>query len=191
MRIGRAPECEVLIEDRQVSRLHARVLPGRTSIDLEDMGSKNGTFLQGKPLNGKALLEDGAVFQIALVQKFVFFATDATMPLEDMPILFSKRSEGFLLDKKSRRVWAGAKELLPPLSVSQFCLLETLYAQPGLVVSREELINAIWGSDQYAGVSEQALDALIRRLRDRLQEVDHDHAYIVTVRGHGLRLENK
>jgi DNA-binding winged helix-turn-helix (wHTH) protein len=40
------------------------------------------------------------------------------------------------------------------------------------------------------GVSEQALDALIRRLRDRLAAIDPTHTYVVTVRGHGLRLDN-
>ncbi len=39
-------------------------------------------------------------------------------------------------------------------------------------------------------ISEQALDALVRRLRDRIAHVDSSHEYIVTVRGHGLRLEN-
>ena len=36
----------------------------------------------------------------------------------------------------------------------------------------------------------QALDALVRRLRDRLATIDSGHSYIVTVRGHGLRLDN-
>jgi DNA-binding response OmpR family regulator len=58
-------------------------------------------------------------------------------------------------------------------------------------VSREKLVDAIWGKDQSEGVSEQALDALIRRLRDRLSEIEPIHDYIVTVRGHGLRLDNK
>ncbi len=41
------------------------------------------------------------------------------------------------------------------------------------------------------GISEQAIDALVRRLRDRIAAMDPDHAYIVTVRGHGFRLENR
>ena len=36
----------------------------------------------------------------------------------------------------------------------------------------------------------QALDALVRRLRDRLAETQPDHNFIITVRGHGLRLDN-
>jgi hypothetical protein len=189
--IGRAMECVIQIDDRQVSRIHARVTLRKLSIDLEDLESKNGTFVQGKPITGKVTLEDGEVFQIALVQKFVFYTTDATVPLEDMPALDLKKAQGLLLDKKSRRVWIGAKELMPPLSAPQFRLLEALYAQPGLVVSREHLIDFVWSQAQSEGVSEQALDALIRRLRDRLAEIDPEHEYIVTVRGHGLRLENK
>lgn len=189
--IGRAMECAIQIDDRQVSRIHAKVTLRKLSIDLEDLESKNGTFVQGKPIDGKVTLEDGEVFQIALVQKFVFYTTDATVPLEDMPALDLKKAQGLLLDKKSRRVWIGAKELVPSLSAPQFRLLEALFAQPGLVVSRERLIDFVWSQAQSEGVSEQALDALIRRLRDRLAEIDSEHEYIVTVRGHGLRLENK
>ncbi len=37
------------------------------------------------------------------------------------------------------------------------------------------------------GVTDQAVDALIYRLRERLAELDPDRAFIVTVRGHGFR----
>jgi hypothetical protein len=55
---------------------------------------------------------------------------------------------------------------------------------------REEVIGHVWPDAAGAGVSEQAVDALVRRLRDRLAELDPDGAYIVTVRGHGFRLDN-
>jgi len=189
--IGRAPECDILIPDRQVSRYHARVVQDRKSIDLEDMGSKNGTFIGGKPLEGRVTLEDGMTFQVALVQKFVYFVSEATMPLEDIPFLEANLSGGLRLDKKSRRVWVGSNEVVPPLSVPQFKLLEMLYEHPGLVVSRDDVISIIWENEASEGVSDQALDALIRRLRERLAKVDPDFDYIVTVRGHGLRLQNK
>jgi len=112
------------------------------------------------------------------------------------------------LDKRSHRVWirvderasarsgAGRKsttreiEIDPPLSASQFKMLELLYDQQGRVVSRQDLITGVWGLEEAIGVSEQALDALIRRLRDRLASIDPSHAYLVTIRGHGLRLDN-
>jgi len=113
------------------------------------------------------------------------------MPLEDIPFLNQKKISGLSLDKKSRRVWVGNNEVVPPLSVPQFKLLEVLYEQSELVVSRDELIAAIWQNEESEGVSDQALDALIRRLRERLTSLDPDYNYIVTVRGHGLRLQNK
>ncbi len=69
-------------------------------------------------------------------------------------------------------------------------MLEVLYEHEGRVVPRKDLIAEIWGEENAVEVSEQALDALVRRLRDRLAEVDPNHAYVVTVRGHGLRLDN-
>ena len=49
---------------------------------------------------------------------------------------------------------------------------------------------AVWGDKEAVGVSEQALDALVRRLRDRLAATDARYNYLVTVRGYGLRLDN-
>ena len=109
-----------------------------------------------------------------------------------------------LLDKRAHRVWIrvnehganltgrspGEIEIDPPLSASQFHMLEILYDQQGKVVSRQELVAGVWGEEEAIGVSEQALDALIRRLRDRLASIDPTHNYVITVRGHGLRLDN-
>ena len=59
---------------------------------------------------------------------------------------------------------------------------------PGRVYSRYEVINAAWPNDNPDGVSDDALDAMIRRLRQRLNAVDPDHDYIVTVRGYGFKI---
>jgi DNA-binding response OmpR family regulator len=68
--------------------------------------------------------------------------------------------------------------------------LEILYENEGIVVTRQELITRIWGDTQAVDVSEQALDALIRRLRERLAGFDSSQAFILTIRGHGLRFIN-
>ena len=69
-------------------------------------------------------------------------------------------------------------------------MLELLYRNHGGVVSRDEVVNVVWPEAMGEGVSEQAIDALVRRLRDRLSEADPDVQYVVTVRGHGFRIEN-
>ncbi len=183
--LGRAPDCDIVVPDRQVSRRHARVTETPEGFLLEDLGSKNGTYINGQRITQPTLLRDGDEVQVALAQKFYFLSSEATLPLEEVPPVLGR----LRLDKAARRVWIGGQEVTPPLSVAQFRLLETLYDRSGEVVSRDDLIRAVWG-EEAVGVSAQALDALVRRLRDRLAEVDPTHAYIVSVRGHGLRLDN-
>jgi pSer/pThr/pTyr-binding forkhead associated (FHA) protein len=193
--IGRDPACEIVIPDRQVSRRHARISVTRQGILLEDLGSKNGTHCNGVRVGEPVQLNDGDSVQVALVQIFTFLSSDATLPLEGEDylerVLEADETGTLRLEKRSRRVWLGKQEVLPPLSVSQYKVLELLYDNSGRVVTRQQLIEAIWGEEQAIIVSEQALDALIRRLRDRLASIDPTHAYISTVRGHGLRLDNR
>jgi hypothetical protein len=187
--IGRDPNCDIVIPDRQVSRHHASVRIGVQGFFIEDMASKNGTHHNGQTLAETAPLQDGDVIQIALAQQFVFLSSDATLPL-DSDELPAPGAGRLRLEKRSRRVWIGDEEILPPLSVSQFRLLELLYDNPERVVTRSELVQAVWGDVEALHVSEQALDALVRRLRERLAALDDRNTYIATVRGHGLRLEN-
>lgn len=191
--VGREENCDIVIPNRQVSRSHARIRLTGEGVLLEDLGSKNGTHRNGQVISDPVILEDGDVIQIALAQQFVYLSSDATMPLEPISeeSAMSPAHKYLLhLDKRSRRVWIEDKEVLPPLSVSQYGLLELLYERQGRVVERNELIANVWGEEDAIGVSEQALDALVRRLRDRLAAIDPTHNYIVTVRGHGLRLDN-
>ncbi len=189
--LGREDDCEIVIPSRQVSRSHARITASDGGVLLEDLGSKNGTHINGKPLQEPVYLQDGDIIQIALAQLFVFISSDATMPLDNnQGELIADTPRRLRLEKRSRRVWIGNVEVLPPLSVSQYSLLELLYDRQERVIDRKELIENVWGEEDAVGVSEQALDALIRRLRDRLAGVDPIHPYIVTVRGHGLRLDN-
>jgi pSer/pThr/pTyr-binding forkhead associated (FHA) protein len=184
--LGRDSTCDIVIPDRQVSRYHARITPTKEGMILEDLGSKNGTHCNGAPLAAPLVLQDGDIVQIALAQKFQYLTSDATMPLTEGPV----HSGRLMVDARSRRVWINQQQLVPPLSAQQFKLLWVLYENQGQVISRADLISAVWGEEQSAGVSDQALDALIRRLRDRLAALDPAHQYIDTVRGHGVRLDN-
>ncbi len=94
------------------------------------------------------------------------------------------------LEKDSHRTWILNLELDPPLSLLQFKLLLLLLESTGRVISRSEIINSVWGSQEAVGVTDQALDALVRRLRERISELDSQHNYIITVRGQGFRLDN-
>lgn len=62
--IGRADDAAVCIEAPGVSRRHARIVIERDAATLEDLGSRNGTYLRDRRLNEPALLRDGDAIRI-------------------------------------------------------------------------------------------------------------------------------
>lgn len=184
--IGRAEECDISLPDRQVSRYHARINWRGDGYQLEDLGSKNGTHVNGEEVQGMIGLQDGDEIQIALRFKLAFVDAGATAPLT-----FDNDKIGLRLDKETRQVWINGILADPPLSLHQYRLLEVLWDSGGGVVTREQIVDAVWPEASGEGVSEQAIDALVRRLRERIAETDEEFRYIVTVRGHGFRLENR
>lgn len=185
--IGRGSECDIVLPERQVSRHHVKILQDDGGYLLADLGSKNGTHLNGTRVQGTVPIYDGDEIQIALCVKMLFVGTDATLPLTfDLP---SADEGNLVLEEDTRNVVINGRELDPPLSLAQFRLLQMLYNLDGAVCGRDQIVDVVWPGTGGEGVSEQAIDALVRRLRDRLAELD-DFNYIVTVRGHGFRLDN-
>jgi len=189
MLIGRSPDCKFVIGDRQVSRQHAVIQKKETGYTIRDLESKNGTYVNGIKVEESTLLQDGDLIQLAFALQLAFIGTEATLPLSS-----SSASEMGIsrlrMDIQARRVYVCRKELIPPLSPSQFRFLEVLYMNPDRVVSRDEIIDNVWPESEGEGVSEQAIDALVRRLRERLSEIDPEVSYVETVRGHGFRINN-
>ena len=84
-----------------------------------------------------------------------------------------------VLDLKTRRARVGAEWV--DLSAREFTLLETFMRHPGQVLSREQLLSAVWGID-FDGAS-NVVDVYLSYLR---QKIGKD--YFETVRGMGYRL---
>ena len=57
--LGRHPDCDVVIEAEAVSRRHAQILLVEDQYYLEDLDSRNGTFLNSRELTSRATLSDG------------------------------------------------------------------------------------------------------------------------------------
>jgi hypothetical protein len=185
MIVGRTEDSDIVLDDRQVSRQHARIVRDQAGYLLSDLGSKNGTFVNGEPLTEARRLRDGDEIQIALCFRLAFVDAGATAPL----IFEEPALRGLRIDKEARTVYVNNFTISPPLSPAQFRLLELLVDHRDRVVSRDEVVRTVWPEAAGEGVSEQAIDALVRRLRERLQEADPAGLYVVTVRGHGFRLK--
>jgi len=189
--IGREKDCDIVIPERQVSRYHAKlILKDDSTVDLQDLGSKNGTFINEERITKAKKINDGDLIKIALIQDFLFVSSDATLPLSDSNKSKPVKAGKLLIDNRTRRVWVDEKEIIPPLSVQQFKLLQLLYDNCDEVVPRERIFQQVWELEKNSGITEQALDALVRRLRDRLSEYDNKHDYLITIRGFGIRLDN-
>lgn len=185
--IGRGPHCDLILPDRRVSREHVRIWREGAHYYIEDLNSKNGTYVNAERLTERRELKDGDEIQIALAVKLKFIGSDATVPLSLDEA--AGPQTGLWLDERTRQVMIGGVVLEPQLSLYQYRLLHLLYQRQGAICTRDEVVRAVWPEAVEEGISEQAIDALVRRLRDRLAEIDPTHQYIVTVRGHGFRLE--
>lgn len=188
MILGRDDVCDIVVAERQISRQHIRIFFDEGQYYVEDLESRNGTWINGQRLEGTQALYDGDEIHLALAVRLRFVGSGATAPL---PFELPEHIGGRLrLDRESRRVFIGDQEIDPPLSLPQYRLLELLYINNGRVCTRDTVVETVWPEVVGEGVSEQAIDALVRRLRDRLTEYDPDIQYVVTVRGHGFRLDN-
>ncbi len=59
MQVGRAPECEIRLDDTYVSQMHARLFGKNGKWYVEDLGSTNGTFVNDQKLAAPAQIEPG------------------------------------------------------------------------------------------------------------------------------------
>jgi DNA-binding response OmpR family regulator len=180
--IGRWEDNDITIPDRWVSRHHAEIRRRGARYVLHDLGSKNGLFLNGNRVGEPVALEDGDQIQIAPRCLLTFVDSEATAP-----VLQGQR--GVVIDESACRVWVRGQELEPPLSSAQFTLLTILTGQAGRVFSRDELIALVWPGEDPSGISDEAVNSLVRRLRGRLMSVDPGHRYIFAIRGHGFKFE--
>jgi DNA-binding winged helix-turn-helix (wHTH) protein len=192
--LGRDDEADITLPERAVSRRHVRIYKEGDTYYITDLESRNGTWVNDQKLEGVHALKDGDVIHMARAVKIQFLGSATTAP---MPFPVPDNIETAVpvngklrLDKEGRRVFISGKEVDPPLSLPQYRLLELLFNNTGRICTRETVVETVWPDVVGEGVSEQAIDALVRRLRDRLAEIDPDWQYIVTVRGHGFRLDN-
>jgi DNA-binding response OmpR family regulator len=92
-------------------------------------------------------------------------------------------SEALLLDRSTHRAWLSGREL--NLTPKATVLLEYLLTHPDELISRERLLDAVWGWDYPAGT--RTVDTRIAELRKALGDDPTEPRYIETVPGQGYR----
>jgi two-component system response regulator ChvI len=75
------------------------------------------------------------------------------------------------------------------LTVTEFLLIKALAQRPGMVKTRDQLMDAAYGEHVY--VDDRTIDSHIKRLRKKFKEVDDDFQHIETLYGLGYRYRDK
>lgn len=90
-----------------------------------------------------------------------------------------------VIDPSSYRVTRGGRLLT--LSTLEFRLLHFLASRPNRVYSRDQLLDAVWGSERF--VTPRSVDVYIRRLREKIETDPENPVHLKTVRGAGYLFE--
>lgn len=91
------------------------------------------------------------------------------------------------IDPASYKVTAGGKPVV--LSTLEFRLLYYLAARPNKVFSRDQLLDAVWGTERF--VTPRSVDVYMRRLREKIELDPQKPQYLKTVRGAGYLFETR
>ena len=92
------------------------------------------------------------------------------------------RGEVTLDETKRQCIWHGQDI---QLRVTEFLLVKALAARPGMVKSRDQLIDAAYGENIY--VDDRTIDSHIKRIRKKFRTGDDDFNHIETLYGIGYR----
>lgn len=179
--MGRGRACDIVLEYAYVSRLHARVELTNAGCAIADCESTNGTYVNGRRIDGMQPLAPGDHIGIGEISiAFLDASADdtTTTRFRVMPAGCPIRC-----DSSAWQVWVGGRQLDVRLSLQEFELLSFLASRFGAVCTRDELGASIWGEGNY---DYNMLHQLVNRLKRKL---GHQQGRLVTsVPGRGYSI---
>jgi DNA-binding winged helix-turn-helix (wHTH) protein len=128
----------------------------------------------------KCFLYKNKKLTIPLFADFIQKVITKTQPIEE--------SSGIIFDQNTNEIRKGHVIISDNLTSSEFKLLKFLITQKEKVLEKEEIINSVWGEQKTTlGVTDQALDQLIFRLRKKIEENPNQPTHILTIKGRGFK----
>jgi pSer/pThr/pTyr-binding forkhead associated (FHA) protein len=182
--IGRDGANDIVIDHPLASRRHARLERTDDGFVVRDLESTNGTFVNQERVEGVCPLhnQDQVIIADTVI---VFQDPEATMKGVLPPELLRAVREELRVDSRTKEVYIRGQALDPSLTVKEFQLLELLYNRRGQVISKDEIARQVW---DYEVFDYNAIDALVYRLRQRIEPDPTHPRYLVTQRGFGYKL---
>ena len=186
--LGSSPQADVVLDNPYVSRQHARIVQEGIGFQIHDMGSKNGTFVNGARIKEDGVrLRAGDKIEFSRDQVVLTFQQRSGTLTQTLP---ASPGSDLRVDSGSRDVWTEEEKLEPPLSRKEFDVLNLLFQRDGEACSRDEIAATGWPERTDSDVSDQEIDQYIRRLRLRIEPDPSHPRYILTIRRYGYKLSH-
>ena len=188
---GNSDAVDIKLENRFISRRHFQVRFESDVFYISDLGSTNGTYLNGNKLNPNEdhILRDGDVVGLGVDEVLLVFSGPAgTVRIDTAVIARANRGNDgdLVVDSSSRDVWVRG-EKLPPLPRKEFDIIECLFQNRGQAVGRDEIAAAGW-PERPDDVPNSDIDQYIRRLRRKIEENPSKPKIILTRIGYGYTI---
>lgn len=120
----------------------------------------------------------GKIIQVPLFASFV----------KSSKALVKSEEEKIVYDENTDSIRKGETVLSDSLTSAEFRMLSYLLQNQGRVIERDEIISIVWeGVKSKAGITDQAVDQLIFRLRRKIEEDPNKPLYLQTVKGRGFK----
>jgi hypothetical protein len=93
----------------------------------------------------------------------------------------------FRVDPESGEVWVSGQKI-PELTNLEYRLLLLLYGRMGKIVSKYDVVEAVWGESYIDDVDDARIEKLVSRLRQKIEPDPENPKHLRTVRGRGYKL---
>lgn len=185
--LGRSPDCHITIEDPLISRQHARIVVEHGVVTFHDLGSRNGSRINGRPMSGSQVLVDQDRLRLG-AQELVFFRMETSQ--------FAPRSTGAM------RLCARCKTPFPegPLVCPHCGHAVTAVREEETVPGISMPVRRAWIAQMFGDFMDRALpqgkyaeaDRILRRAAEEAEERiavgEIDPAYLSRITEYALKL---
>ena len=179
--IGRSDDCDIVLDYDYVSRQHAKIERQREMYSVADLGSRNGTWVNGRPISQVQHLAEGDEIKIGDV--ILKFGDAGAGLLTTAPFRVENVRSPIVCDAATYTVTIEGTALSTRLSLQEFDLLSTLASRYGEVLTRDQLGSALWGKGNF---DYNLLHRLVHRLKDKLGE--EYGTWVQNIPGRGYKL---
>ena len=206
--LGKAPQADIALDNPYVSRRHAEIAFSGDAYSIRDLGSKNGTFVDGQRVGqSPRQLDGGEIIELGLGQVIATFrlgSSTITLPgptAKPVPTRSGSGSpaptpvapqrspvRGVFVDAARRDVLIDGKVISPPLSRKEFDVLALLWERKGEACGKDDLSARGWPEREQGGVTDQEISQCVHRLRRRIEPDPSSPRFVISIRGYGYRL---